>query len=50
MYPATDNPASYEIRDVIRVLYAKNMSVAEIYHELCAVYGQNVTSEGIVRQ
>jgi transposase len=48
--PAIDNPASSEIRAVIRFLHAKNMSAAEIHRELCAVYGQNVTSEGTVRQ
>jgi transposase len=26
------------------------MSAAEIHNELCAVYGQNVVSEGTVRQ
>jgi transposase len=36
---------------IIRFLHAKNMSAAEIHHELCAaVYGQNVMSEGSVRQ
>jgi transposase len=48
--PAIDNPASYEIRAVIRFLHAKNMRAAEIHRELCAVYGQTVMSEGTVRQ
>jgi hypothetical protein len=39
--PAIGNPASCEIRAVIRFLHAKNMSAA--------VYGQNVMSEGTVR-
>jgi hypothetical protein len=51
MCPATDNPASCEIRAVIRFLHAKHMSAAAIHRELCmAVCGQNVMSEGIVRQ
>jgi hypothetical protein len=50
MCPAIDNPASYEIRAVINLLYAKNMNAAEIHRELCAVYGQNVMSEETVRQ
>jgi transposase len=50
MCPATDNPAPCEIRAVIRFLHAKNMTAAEINRELCAVYGQNVMSEGTVRQ
>jgi hypothetical protein len=36
MCPATDNPASCEIRALIRFLYAKNMSAAETHRELCA--------------
>jgi transposase len=51
MCPAIHNPASCEICAVIRVLHAKSMSAAEIHRELCAVvYGQNVMSEGTVRQ
>jgi hypothetical protein len=48
---AFDTPASCEFRALIRFLHVKNMSAAEIYRELCAaVYGQNVISEGTVRQ
>jgi hypothetical protein len=50
MFPAIDNPASCGIRAIIRLLHAKNMSAVEIHQELCTVYGQNVTSEGTVRQ
>jgi hypothetical protein len=50
MCPATGNPASCKIRAVIRFINAKNVSAAEIHSELCAVYGQNVMSEGTVRQ
>jgi hypothetical protein len=40
MHPATNNPASGKIHNIIRFLHAKNMSAAEIHHELCtAVYG-----------
>jgi hypothetical protein len=49
--PAIDNPTSCEILALIHFLHAKNMSAAEIHHELCVVvYGQNVMSEGTVRQ
>jgi hypothetical protein len=44
-----DNPASCEILSVVCFLHAKNMSAVEIHHELLAVYGQNVMSEGTVR-
>jgi hypothetical protein len=50
MCPETDNPVSCEIRAVIRFLRAKNMSPAEIHCELCAVYSQNLMSEGTLRQ
>jgi hypothetical protein len=48
--PAIDKPDSCEIPAVIRCLHAKNTSAAEIHRELCVVYGQNVVSEGTVRQ
>jgi hypothetical protein len=51
MYPATGNPASCEIRAVLCFLRTKNMSAVDIHNELCAVvYGQNIMSEGSVRQ
>jgi hypothetical protein len=50
MSPAIDNPASCEIRAVICFLHGKNMHAVEIHHELCAVYGLNVMSEGTVRR
>jgi hypothetical protein len=44
--PAIDNPASFEIRALIRLFRAKSMSAAEIERELrSAVYGQNALSE-----
>jgi hypothetical protein len=48
--PAIDNPASCKVRAVIRILHDKSMSAVEIHLELCAVYGQNVMNEEIVRQ
>jgi hypothetical protein len=45
-----DNPASSKIHAVILFRHVKNMSAAEIQYELCVVYGQNVMSEGTVRQ
>jgi hypothetical protein len=50
MRPAIDNTVSCEIHAVIRFLRAKNTNDTEINRELCAVYGQNVMSEGSVRQ
>jgi hypothetical protein len=37
MYPAIDNPTSYEIPSVICFLHTKSMSDAEIHCELRAV-------------
>jgi hypothetical protein len=50
MCPAIVNPASYDIHAVIiNFLHAKNMSVAEICHELfTAVHDQNVMSDRTV--
>jgi hypothetical protein len=39
MCPTIDNPASCEIRAVIRFLRAKNMSASKIRSELCVVVG-----------
>jgi hypothetical protein len=50
LFPAIDNPAGCEIRAVILFLRAKKKNAAEIHCELCSVYGQNVMSEGTVRQ
>jgi hypothetical protein len=50
MFPAIDNLTSCEIRAVIRFFHARNINVAEIRRELCAVYGQNLMNEGTVRQ
>jgi hypothetical protein len=47
---AIDKPASYEICAVVCRLHKQNMSALEIHCELCTVYGQNVMSEGNVRQ
>jgi hypothetical protein len=50
MCPAIDNTAICEIHAAIHFLHAKIMTAAEIHRELCAVYSQNVMSEGTVRQ
>jgi hypothetical protein len=51
MCPAIDNPTNCEISPVIRFLHAKKMGAVKIHRELwAAVYGQNIMSEGTVRQ
>jgi hypothetical protein len=44
------NPATCKINAVINFLQTKNISVAEICHELHVVYSRNVISEETVRQ
>ncbi|GBM19106.1 hypothetical protein AVEN_135595-1 [Araneus ventricosus] len=50
MCASKENPAKCEMREVIRFLWAKKLSAADIHRELCAVYGPNIMSEGVVRQ
>jgi hypothetical protein len=45
-----ENPASCEIRPVIKFLNAKNVRPAEIYRQVCEVYGENAVSDGMVRR
>jgi transposase len=35
---------------VIRFLNAKNVCLAEIYRQVCEVYGENAVSDGMVRR
>ncbi|GBM51790.1 Histone-lysine N-methyltransferase SETMAR [Araneus ventricosus] len=50
MRAAIENPAKCEVRGVMRFLWTKKLSAAEIHRELCAVFGPNIMSEGVVRQ
>ncbi|GBL54731.1 hypothetical protein AVEN_182211-1 [Araneus ventricosus] len=50
MCASKENPAKCEMRGVIRFLWAKKLSAPDIHRELCAVYGPNIMSEGVVRQ
>jgi hypothetical protein len=45
-----ENPASCEIRSVIKILNAKNVRPAEIYRQVCEVHGENAMSDGMVRR
>jgi hypothetical protein len=44
------NPASCEIRSVIKFLNAKNIRPAEIYRQVCEVCGENAMSDIMVRR
>jgi len=48
MCAAINNPASCEVRAVIRFLLARNNHAAEIHRQLCEVYGPNVISDSKV--
>ncbi|GBN41819.1 hypothetical protein AVEN_130062-1 [Araneus ventricosus] len=50
MCAAIENHAKCEVRGVVRFLWAKKLSAADIRCELCAVYGPNIMSEGVVCQ
>jgi hypothetical protein len=45
-----ENPASCEIRSMIKILNAKNIRPAEIYRQVCEVDGENTMSDGMVRR
>ena len=45
-----ENPASCEVRSVIRFLLVENHNPIEIHRQLSKVYGNEVMSEGGVRQ
>jgi len=50
MCAAINNPASCEVRVVIRFLLARNNNAAEIHRQPYELYGPNVMSESKVRQ
>jgi oligoribonuclease (3'-5' exoribonuclease) len=50
MCSAIDNPASCEIRAIVRYIHYKHMNAAEIHRELYAVYYQNIISKETERQ
>ena len=50
MESSVASPASCEIRSVIRFLHAEGNSAAEIHRRLCGLYGNDVMSQGSVRE
>ncbi|GFW72481.1 HTH_48 domain-containing protein [Trichonephila clavipes] len=47
---AIENPASCEVRSVIRFLLAKKPKTSEIYRQVCEVYRNNVMNESSIRK
>jgi oligoribonuclease (3'-5' exoribonuclease) len=50
MFKTIERPANCEIRSVIRFLNARNVKPADIHRQICEVYGENATSDGMVRK
>jgi len=50
MFKTTEGAANCEIRSVIRFLNARNVLPSEIHHQICTVYCDNATSDGMVRK
>jgi len=50
MFKTTEWAADCEIRSVIRFLKARNVLPSEIHHQICQVYGNNATSDCMVRK
>jgi len=50
MFKTIEGAADCEIRSVIRFLNARNVSLSEIHHQICQVYGDNAMSGGMVRK
>jgi len=50
MFKKTENPAACEMRSVIRLLNAKNMTPAEIHRQLSDVYGEHAMNSSMVRR
>ncbi|GBN32786.1 hypothetical protein AVEN_90341-1 [Araneus ventricosus] len=49
MFKTIADPADCEVRSVIRCLNAKNVKPAEIHRQLVEIYGENVMTDGMVR-
>ncbi|GBM68808.1 hypothetical protein AVEN_22280-1 [Araneus ventricosus] len=50
MFKTISDPADCEVSSVIRFLNAKNVKPAEIHRQLVEIYGENVTTDGMVRK
>jgi len=50
MFETNEGAAGCEIQAVIRFLNARNVLPSEIRHQICQVYGDNATSDGMVRK
>jgi hypothetical protein len=47
MFKKIENPTTCEMQSVIRFLNGKNMTPAEIRHQLCDMYGEHAMSSSM---
>jgi len=50
LFKTIEGAADCEIRSVNGFLNARNVLPSEIHHQICQVYGDNATSDGMVRK
>jgi hypothetical protein len=50
MFQMIERPTDREIRSVIRFLNARNVKPADVHRQICEIYGENATSDGMVRK
>ena len=50
MFKTTEGTADSEMPSVIHFLNARNVLPSESHHQICQVYGDNATSDGMVRK
>jgi hypothetical protein len=50
MFKMIERPANCEIWSVICFSNARNVKPADIHRQICEVYGENATSDGMVRK
>jgi len=50
MFKTIEGAADCEVRSVIRFLNPRNVLPIEVHHQICQVYGDNATSDVMVRK
>jgi len=50
MFKTIEGAAECDTRSLIRFLNARNVLASESHHHICQVYGDNATSDGMVRK
>ena len=50
MFKTIEGAADCEMRSIIRFLNARNVLPSEIHHQICQVFDDNATSDGMVRK